>query len=557
MNFDQKLTTLMHLFKISNSKLSRGINVDASLISRWKSGERKISVSSPHVPKLAHYFLHLNAYHYQKEYLEHIIAARLPEKERLDDASRIHVMADWLISAEPPEPQPYEQPEQLSQSVSLITNISELFSLKDKPDEDRKPEPAGYAVPAKEGRTEAEKADWQPVVIPGINCTYEVFQGRAGKRQAALNLLYQVLHSEAKLELLLTSEDDTRWMTEDPSFTILWARLLRQVIDQGHKITLIHVVNRRVNEIMTMLTYWMPLHMAGHMNSYYYPRYGERKIRQTLFIVKDKYAIFSNTFADSSGNEPTFLFNDPIAVEQYTRLFMAHLAQCRSLFAVYTRQNMQLYFDHLLEQSKKPGAMYNIRHHLNFRFLPISVITPSLLKSQGHSNGHLLAESLEVLRQSFFNRLSQDQYIDVLPLSLLEQIQNQQHSFLACCEIFADQPVLINLQDTLVWLQQTVDALRKYEHYELYLCPESQSLSNLKVNISYKENFSALFSPAFKERRQASTIILSENNILHSLSYYFDDFIQQIPTGLRNKADVIQRLERLISSLSEKLSAIK
>ena len=78
MYFDQKLKGLMQLFKISNSKLARGINVDASLISRWKSGDRAMSANSPHVPAIASFFLRLNAYHYQKQYLDFILKNRLP-----------------------------------------------------------------------------------------------------------------------------------------------------------------------------------------------------------------------------------------------------------------------------------------------------------------------------------------------------------------------------------------------------------------------------------------------------------------------------------------------
>lgn len=77
MYFEQKLNALMHLFKLSNSKLARGINVDPSLVSRWKSGERQMSPASPHVPAIASYFLRLNAYHYQREFLDQILKQQL------------------------------------------------------------------------------------------------------------------------------------------------------------------------------------------------------------------------------------------------------------------------------------------------------------------------------------------------------------------------------------------------------------------------------------------------------------------------------------------------
>ena len=535
MNFDQKLNTLVNLFKISNSSLSRGIGVDASLISRWKSGERKISKNSPHIPKLASYFLHRSAYHYQKEYLEKIIAVRLPENERQDDASRIHVLADWLISSEPPEPQPNEQPEQLAQSVSLISNISGLLSNNHQTHKK-----TAELVVAEE---------WQPLIRTGQHSAYEVFEGRAGKRQAVLNLIYQVLQSDTKLELLLTSEDSTNWMTEDPSFTVLWARLLRQVIEQGHKITLIHVVNRRINELMSMLDYWMPLHMAGHMNSYYYPRFGDRRVRQTLFIIKGHSAIVSTTIADSEADEPTFFFTDPVTVAQYTRIFMVHLSQCRPLFAVYSRENMQEFYEQSLEQIKRPGAVYNIRHQLNIRLLPLKTVESCIIKSQGHANSQMMNNWLSPLRQVFLDKLASDHYVDIMPISLLDRIQAQMHSNLACCDIFSEKQVIVNLKDTITWLQETVNALRRYENYELFLYPENTIFDTMQINITYKESNVALFSTSAKDLRTASIIMLSENNILHSLSYYFDDFIHQIPTSMRSKPEVIQRLEKTITNL--------
>ena len=97
MYFEQKLSALMHLFKLSNSKLARGINVDPSLISRWKSGERQMSPNSPHVPAIASYILHLNAYHYQRDYLDKVLHKKLGSSDRVSESSRIHALSEWLV----------------------------------------------------------------------------------------------------------------------------------------------------------------------------------------------------------------------------------------------------------------------------------------------------------------------------------------------------------------------------------------------------------------------------------------------------------------------------
>ncbi len=546
MNFDQKLNALMHLFKISNSQLARGINVDASLVSRWKSGERKISINSPHIPVLATYFLHLNAYQYQREYLERIITARLPEKQRVEEAQRIHVLADWLVSEESPDPQPDEQPEQLAQSVSLINNLSNILI---DPGSVRASviQAMAAAQPAAAGQPEA---DWQPNAQPGTAASYEIFEGRAGRRQAVINFLNQVLNSDKPLDILLTSEDDTRWITEDRNFAVLWAQLLGQAIAQGHQITIIHVLSRRIGEIMTMLNYWMPLHMAGRLNSYFYPRYGERRIRQTMFIVRDQMALISHNIADYTGPELNFVYNDLPTVQQFTRQFMVHVGQCRPLFAVFTAQNAKAYFERVLELSKKPGAVFCIRHQLNIRLL-----SPIILSQYLHKNSGMLSESqltawLASQQQSFYNQLEREPYVDILPVSLLENIQQQKYTYVGCCETFSERPIQIRMADTQAWLQQTVDTLRKYDNYEVYLCSDTHAIDDLQINITYKENTIAQFASSAREKRLNSIIQISENNILHSMSYYFDNFIQQIAPSLRNRNDVILRLERLIANLA-------
>jgi len=544
MNFDQKINTLMHLFKISNSKLARGIGVDASLVSRWKSGERKISLNSPHIPMLASFFLKLNAYHYQKEYLDKIIIARIPAGQTPDEASRVHILADWLVSEEPPEPQPDEQPEKLAQSVSLISNIADILAGTAQT---AAKTPVSGSLPDPEKQVDA---GWQPEIIPGLVRSYEVFEGRSGRRQAALNLLYQMVQSEQPLEFFMTSEDDMRWLTEDPSYTALWTRLLRQVVEQGHQVTIIHIVSRRVNEIMSMLAYWIPLHMAGRLNSYYYPRFGDRRVRQTYMVIRGKAALASSTIADFAGNDLTYRYDDLLTVEQNMRLFNIHLSQCRPLFILFGRDNTTAYFEFCSEQNKKSGAVSAIRHLLNIRMLPAEILDRSIQDAPGDMTASGLAALLKGQQQDFYQRIEQESYIDIIPLALFESIQEKGITKLPCCEIFSDKLTMLNESDTLAWLRQTLETMKRYPNYELYLAPDSSVINSLRINITYKENVTAFFSPTGPFMLPAATVSLNESNVLHSLSYYFDDIIQQIPVTLRNRQEVMTRLERLIATLS-------
>ncbi|HAL74334.1 MAG TPA: hypothetical protein DCM45_04470, partial [Clostridiales bacterium] len=473
-----------------------------------------------------------------------IIIARIPAGQTPDEASRVHILADWLISEEPPEPQPDEQPEQLAQSVSLVTNIADILAGTAQ---------SAPKTPVASGMPGAElqiDTGWQPDIVPGQKSSYEIFEGRTGRRQAALNMLYQIIQSDQPLDFFMTSEDDMRWLTEDASYTALWTRLLRQAVEKGHQVTIIHIVSRRINEIMGMLAYWIPLHMAGQMNSYYYPRFGDRRIRQTYMIVRGHAALFSSTLADFTGNDLTYRFDDPLTVEQNMRLFNVHLSQCRPLFTLFGRDNTRSYFEYVSEQSKKPAAVSSIRHLLNIRCLPVDLLSRYVHDAPGDLPVSKLISLLAAQQQDFYNRLDQESTIDILPLSLFESIQSEGITTLPCCEIFSDKPTWLSDVDTLAWLRQTYDTLKRFPNYELYLAPDSSVINSLRINITFKENITAFFSPTGPFLQPAATVALNESNVLHSLSYYFDDVIQQIPASLRNRQDVMTRLERLIATLS-------
>lgn len=541
MYFQQKLRILTTLFKLSNSKLARGINVDASLVSRWKSGERKISQNSPHIPALATYFLRLNAYQYQKAYLDRIIDSHLPEADKSDEARRIHVLADWLISEEPPEqPVQSEQASQLSNSAALIANMADLLSVNGQPRFPAAPE-TGFEPGNMETETTPPAGD--------MTCESLVFQGRQGRRRSVLMFLRQILASGNKKELLLISEDDMAWLLEDPGFTREWALLLKQVIETGHKVTIIHVVNRRAGEIMNVLNYWMPLHLAGHIDSYYYPLYIEREIRQTMFIVRDELALISTTTAEFNENELTYLFRDEISVNGYARIYDYFLKECRPLFSVYSRQQAADFYKNILDIRGKGGSVYNIRHTLNLMALSDEDQAGLAAELDLGIDPDTLRQWFRMHQATFNEQLKHNWYVDILPYSLLDQISRRRQAWLPRNEIFSAGSFYLSPETTIAWLQNTIRLLKENDNYQVCFAPVTPGLDSIKVNINYKENIFALFSTELPEGKAPLTVMLSEANILHALSHFLDDFIQKIPSSLRRKEEVIDRLQKLIFNL--------
>ena len=552
MQFHEKLSILMNVFKLNNSSLARGINIDASLVSRWKTGERRIAVNSPHIPALATFFLKINAYPYQKEYLDRLIKTHMTPPMTDQEADRIHVLANWFISPNQTNmPMLSDDPEKLDPSANLISDIAGF--LHDQPNLTDCPPTADLADKA------AVPSGWRQAIIPGQELYCEVFSGLNGKRQAVINFLSQALQTDEPCEILLTSDESIEWLAGDPSFTLVWADLMLQNIRKGHRITVIHVVNRRPSEIVGILNYWLPLHMAGPIQSFYYPRYSSRTMGLSLFVLRRQAVILAQSAGGQTAAGQTFLFSDHDTVEHYTRIFLAYLRQCRPLLAVFNDQTNQ---DLLVEKramAARSGTIYHLRHQLNEVFLPSGSLRQIIARAEDADDPEQIEKSLTAGRAIYQawpeTRPDSRKIIDLLPLRLLDDIRRHHMMFQVDCDLHLRSPVPLTETETIIWLRCTIEALRRNDQYQVYFYQETAEMDQDPINILFQEGQAAFFSRADHKGRRPMVIMMSEANVLYSLGAYFDEFIEKIPVNQRSRGDVIQKLDKLIQELQHPLDS--
>ncbi|MDW7656158.1 MAG: hypothetical protein SCM11_03165 [Bacillota bacterium] len=548
MNFCEKLRLLTHVFKISNSKLARAINVDASLVSRWKSGDRSISAHSHHVPAIATFFIRLDAYPYQKTYLDRLLASLMPNLKEHDEADLIHALANWLVSPDDIVlPGPPARPAIASDPSRIFDNISSWFSKTH-------PQTAEAqkinSVPARAGHTPG----WSEKFLPGQTLSGEVHHGVSGKRQAVINMLLELLQLTEPCELLLISEEHMHWLTDDIRFTRLWARLLQQVIEKGHKINVIHIVSRRTQEISSIIEYWLPLHLSGQIASFYMPRYVDPAINQTLYIVRGRIVCIAQSTGDVRTQGLTIISRDIEMVTHYTRIYESVLQDCLPLLSVFTPRNCHMFQQDIASLSEKPGRLYHIRRQPDTIFLPPNLYAklqqlicrqhPSFARNTDLA-GWLRSRRTLSGGQSHPART----VYDMLPLSLLEDICQNGVTITSDCELFVNQSLHLDFAESAAWLEQIIMMLRTEEAYHLFLYQEPADAQPLLFSLCYYENQAALFAPARSEH--PFIISLREANSLHTLGLFLDRFIARIPNSQRNREDVIERLESVVRRLRQ------
>ncbi len=525
MSFSKNLSQLMDFLKISNSKLAKFVKVDPSLVSRWKSGNRSISINSPYILSIAEYIIHSCTYDYQKNYIYEIIKLHKDYVEEYKKNSDLEILADWLATYGTNRRNVPDSAEALSSGI--INKISKLSSHED-------------SIP--------QPFDSMPEIAPGSapdKYVFEIYAGNEGRRHAVLNFLKSVLSSDAKEELYLLSEANMEWMTEDGEFLKVWAKLLEKIIEERHQVIIIHTVNRDITELYSILTYWIPLHLKGKIKSYYFPRYVESRVKQTCFIAKGKMALIA--YENSDLNEPnrTFCYSDPVSTKVFENNFLAILSQCKTLLRLYEKENRNSYFNYWDATMSYPGCYHTIRNHLNPVFIDKTFI-------ENHFSDQTSVGFYLNIKNVFSDKLDTFPIWDYVNLDVLEEITHTKTYRHPMGTLLSEGHITLKGEILISYLNNIVKALKENPNYNLCFYIRSKETNLEKLNIFYKENSAATFNIYNRRSGKYISLVLDEINILKTFDYYFEDFKSRIPSFYKKKDEVIKLLERAIEIVDGK-----
>ena len=247
-SFADRLDAAMTIAAISNIRLSQMICVDASLISRYRSGER----SPKSNPDLAGQISEILWQRILKD-------EKLPELQKLIQSGSDKIteleFTNWLCQFDTP----------FDSGASSAERLLKKFD--------------SYSAEIRRPLPSPEKA--APEMV--LKDTRELYTGTEGLREAVLRFLGTVAKSDAR-ELLLYSDQTMDWMTGDPGFLMKWAALMNACVKKGIRIRIIHNIDRSLQEMNDAIVSWLPLYMSGMIESYYSRKKNEGKFSHTMFL---------------------------------------------------------------------------------------------------------------------------------------------------------------------------------------------------------------------------------------------------------------------------------
>lgn len=296
--FGSRLDSIMTLLDISNIRLSHLINVDASLISRYRTGARYPKENAAIRSSLSQIL-------YERIIQQNKEAAFAEISGIPSDLLSLESFNDWLFLPKDLNPLLLQSARQILFALNSFTAVN------------------------------PEDVTALPIMLDSLPVQEApVYFGFSGLRSAAIRFLKAAYESDSK-DIWVYSDSTTDWMNEDKHFLQIWSLLMTQCIRKGIHIHIIHNLNRNIEEMLSAVQSWLPLYMSGMMDSYYCNVDNAKSFNHTLFLCPDV-ACVSGMNVKGAEEQAIFHYYAESKLLSRCRLsFQALMKDSRPLIKVY------------------------------------------------------------------------------------------------------------------------------------------------------------------------------------------------------------------------------
>ena len=509
MKFFEKLDLLMNITNTPNSLLARSVALDPSFVSRLRRGIRTPAKNENYIKAMADYFSKNCSAQYQKTVLF----------ETIKNTSRLvpeytETMADFLYK--------WFSEEETDNSRPLENFLEDFKNFKFK----KTPQAA-----------EIDFSNISENVAPN----QEILYGIEGKQNAVIKFLSLVLKNKSPQTLLLYSDEDIEWLTDNREFTAKWASLLSQVIIRGNKIKIIHTVNRNLDEMFYAIKQWVPIYMTGAIEPYYYPKTRDGIFRRTLFIAPDTGAVISNSILNGSKNTANFFITDKRTVLALNDEFNDFLALCRPLMHIFTPFSKGEYLSVLSEFENESSNTIVKTDALSSITLPVDAAESIHSRIDNNKKDKLLLYH-KMRIKNFEESLQGYRFTEIITIPDLEDIKAGK-VMISFSDMLGDAPLFYTAEEISRHFLNIIRLLKTIENYNVYLANNN----NLPGCMVYaKEDVGVLVG---KTSAPSFIFAINESNMTAAFWDYLNVMINKTSKEMAHKKQTIARLEAMVEKL--------
>ena len=510
MQFSEKLSALMNILNVSNKTLATALHVDASLISRWRTGSR-IPKNEDYIHLLSHY-LAMHAEDYQK--LSVIMLMDLPSSVATDrELDLTRLIFEWLSM------QPDKGMRGSSDAVERFLRQADRIHIN-------------VSLPVQNYYSYSPRGEMQ---------SYESFFGLQGMRDATFKLMSMLLACDEPQIMYMFSDQSLAWLNDDAQYDQVWRDITMRCLKKGHKICVIHSVVRNYYEMFTIIERWLALYMTGQVETYYCPRHLSNVHVQTLNIIPGIAAIISSDFVGCENTAEFRLVTTKEPLNAYFQGLQQHLKQCLPLFTIHTPETADKLQEEHLQHLYAQGDSIAMVDTFSSIYMPEELFVRALARMKTDAKHRQSTLRIFQLKQRiFYQNLQNYTYHEILTIPEPQRLAREGMP-LNMSMYFGTQALRYeSLSDIKKHIRSLIYLLNNYENFHCYLLHEG-NLQN--VQIQAKENGGVVFT-------QQSDLLyvfhIKQPNLTRVFFNYLESELHELPPQARDRQYTIEQLNRYL-----------
>lgn len=496
---NKTLSTLgffMQYLNIPTGSMSQALHVDASLVSKWKTGKRAFSDKTI----------------YFDQVLDYLLAQGAPSHHQL--------LKDALL-----ELYPHETMEQVADMEQLLRQALSSTPLRETASQHKLSSPHAHTVPTL------------------------VFEGNAGRREAMEQMMDYARHMTVPGELIFLDSEEYAWILEDKAFS---ARFLEQVIDLLHKgfhaKFVIHysALGGRFAEFFHTCS---ALIFHRNVEWYYYEYYDEKIIHLSFFILNHAVSLLG---ISAEGQPPsTMVFTDSACVIQHEGLANHVIEQCSSVFQSFHPMDFRELVNDIPHFQRR-GAFYTFLPVPAFLSSPESllrdILTQNGIRPDEIEQQLLVSDRFRQVTACDYSKKGRQQEPFVLIFQLEPMLRRIQEDVFVSgsLTILNGKQICVTKRQIAQEIRHVAQELMQYPHMHIVLASEKDNIRLPSINCWCKQN------QWIVQMNREGFRLSDEISIVNAAASALENCVRRVPPARKEK----QAVYRFLLDLAEELDRL-
>ncbi len=495
-NKPSQLGYLMDLLGISAAELAEYLNTDRTNVSKWKTGTRPFSRTSSYYERVVRYLIEKNT---------NLVGGVLQDFFKSIYKSDITDEENYIPIC-----------------IRRFLNNSEV--------------------------AEAAKAILNDSNESLYSASFTVYRGANGRQAAFMRMLDVADAQPEPCEIHILEIDQFEWAIQDMSFFNTMIERLKKLLNNGHKIKIIHLFAKNYHGYSMVLRQFSALIFHKNIRQYILSYEYSKRLAFCIFTIKDKLLIKGTGMRSSLKELYTSMFTDKLTISHMSAMFDECLNVVKPIFIAEKAADINRIIK-TIEQGSNNEPMY-------FSGAMASIMTMSheLITEILDQNNLSAAERISCIRArnillnfvkntdgntaggQFFSEVSIKE-----PLVYDKIVHYGMSSFTSV-------PVIVTRDQYLRHLNDTADFIDTYRQFNIALNPVVRDYDTLAFGW-FKKNTWAFAGNKRMDGSENKLMFFEDQTLINQFTDVYDEIYLNTPSEYRDHAKVAEIFRNIVRKM--------